>query len=367
MLNLDRLHYYAVYGLTIATTRSLLGLTPIALSPLGSAAVNVTINLLGAPQPELAILAPGFWQASAEAYQKNGFYLWTTSSEVGTYWRLRSRDGEDVFDFVINPDGTQVWGFWSTEELFQDAVSLLLGAVLGHVLRLRGVLCLHASVVAVEGNAIALIGASGTGKSTTAAALAARGFSALTDDIAALYWVGDRIWVQPGYPSLRLWSPSLKALQVPVAGLSRVSSRIDKCFLQLDTGPAQSIEDNHFAENDSTNQRQFAATPLPLQAIYVLDQRDASCRVAIAQPLNSIAALHHLLTHAYGRDVLSTSQRQDELRQLAAIAQTIPIRLLHRPDDLNQLDRLCTLIINDLELKNLETQPACCPIKTKFF
>lgn len=326
MFNNICLNRYQIYGLEIGTTRSLPGLKSIE-SGTETSSPDVIVELLGL-QTEHPIFDPVFWNTSATTTEPEGFYLWKTEQEDGIYWRIRAVDGEDVLDFVLNPQGTQVWGFWSGEHLFQDAVSLFLGCVLGHVLRLRGCLCLHASVVQINRGAIALVGESGAGKSTLAAALSSCGYAIKSDDLAAISHENGQFWVQPGYPYLRLWSNSLDALQVSTAGLSRVSSRLDKHFLSMAT-----------MEPD-------ANSALPLQAVYVLGERDALLKSAIAQPLSPVKALQHLLTHSFGRNVLTKLQIHAEFQQLAAIAQTIPVRELLRPDDLNNLNQVCQLIIN---------------------
>jgi hypothetical protein len=357
MLNVDPLYYYKIYGLKIATTRPLPPLALISSPSNVVDQVDVFVDLVGTPEPETALLDQSFWRVSQEAYQQQGFYLWVTATPEGTYSRLRSQDGSGTVDFVINPSGNQVWGFWSSPELFQDTVSMLLGAVLGHLLRLRGVLCLHASVVAIAGGAIAIIGASGTGKSTTAAALAARGLAVLSDDIAALDWqenlaagqLRDRVWVQPGYPSLRLWEPSLRALQIPDIGLKRVGSRLNKCFLQLGSASTQTLKEDEFEHNGAAPQRQFGSEPLRLQAIYVLNPPDTASMAARIQPLDVRIALYHLLSHVYGREMLTVSQRQEELRQLTRLLKAVPVKLLHRPNNLEYLNQICALMISDFE------------------
>lgn len=60
---------------------------------------------------------------------------------------------------------------------------LLAGTVLSFVLTLRGHTVLHASGVAFDGEAVALIGHSGHGKSTIAALLCSRGADIVTDDV----------------------------------------------------------------------------------------------------------------------------------------------------------------------------------------
>lgn len=60
---------------------------------------------------------------------------------------------------------------------------LLAGTVLSFLLTLRGQTVLHASGVAFDGQAVALIGHSGHGKSTIAALLCSRGADLVTDDV----------------------------------------------------------------------------------------------------------------------------------------------------------------------------------------
>ncbi|NIO13431.1 MAG: serine/threonine protein kinase, partial [Gammaproteobacteria bacterium] len=84
--------------------------------------------------------------------------------------------------------------------------------MLGFVLRLRGVLSLHASVIDINGEAVGFMGAAGAGKSTLAAAFAKKGFAVMSDDILALKPGDSAPFAQPGYPRLRLWPDSAVVL-----------------------------------------------------------------------------------------------------------------------------------------------------------
>ena len=94
----------------------------------------------------------------------------------------------------------------------EDMATYLLGPVLGLLLRLRGVTCLHASAVAFGETAVAFVGSEGAGKSTTAAALARRGHAILSDDIVALAEHNGSFFVHPAYPYLCLWPESVESL-----------------------------------------------------------------------------------------------------------------------------------------------------------
>src|SRR4029077_10951164 len=94
--------------------------------------------------------------------------------------------------FAVDRTGCEVYADWAENYTLEDACTYLLGPVIAFVLRLRGVICLHASAVIVDGRAIALFGLAGAGKSTTVAACALRGFSVLSDDVAVLADLGNR-------------------------------------------------------------------------------------------------------------------------------------------------------------------------------
>jgi hypothetical protein len=323
---------YQFYGLNLSINRLLPGLVTVN----SSALIDVAIHLVGEQQSQPPLLDQAFWNVPLEWYEQTGFHLWTTHRDDGTYWRIRSFDGVDCLEFILNPDGSQVWGFWSKDALFTDAVSLLLGCVLGHLLRLRGVTCLHASVVAVDGSAIAILGQSGAGKSTTAAALASRGFSVLADDIAALIPDKKSFWVQSAYPRLRLWPNSVNAIHGSIEDLSLVSTNLDKRFIDLQ------IKDRE--------QWQFQSQALPLIAVYILGERDSNLTAPIINSLSLPEAMKYLMFNSYGRAFLTSQQCRQEFQELGQLAKTVPVRELLLPDNLGSLKQIYDVILENLRL-----------------
>jgi len=81
---------------------------------------------------------------------------------------------------------------------------ILLGRMMAFLLRQRGWLPLHASVVVINGQAILFLGPSGGGKSTTAAAFHARGHLVIADDVGAVRVVNEKCIVGPAWSRLRL-------------------------------------------------------------------------------------------------------------------------------------------------------------------
>ena len=81
----------------------------------------------------------------------------------------------------------------------------LLGPVMAALLSQRGLLVLHGSAVANDQEAVVFLGPSGSGKSSAAAAMHARGYQLVTDDVLAVDLRRDsQPVVAPGLPLLKL-------------------------------------------------------------------------------------------------------------------------------------------------------------------
>ena len=98
---------------------------------------------------------------------------------------FRYGDGT-AFDVAHLQHPAHIRGVIAPGQTLEDLTAYLYGPILGFVLRSWGRLALHASCVRIGDEAILLAGPSGAGKSTTAAALATRGVSVLSDDLTAL-------------------------------------------------------------------------------------------------------------------------------------------------------------------------------------
>ena len=236
----------------------------------------------------------------------------------------------DEVRFAVERQGREIWGDWPESYTLEDACTYLLGPVLGFVLRLRGVTCLHASAVAVDGQAIALVGSPGAGKSTIAAAFAQCGFSVIADDVVALAEGGKNFQVQPGYPRLNLWSDSVRALFGSDEALPRITPIWDKRYLELG--------DNGFG---------FASNPLPLGAIYVLRTREGDLAASVIDDIAGSNALRELVTNTYVNYLLDREMRSREFDVLTRLVVRIPIRRVRAPADYSAVLDLSEAIAND--------------------
>lgn len=238
---------------------------------------------------------------------------------------------DDGTQFWLDPRLDNVWATWPDHLPLENAAAYLLGPVLGLLMRLRGVTCLHASAVSIDGHAVAFVGPSGTGKSTTAAACAKMGYPVLSDDIVALERWADCFHAAAGHPQLRLWPESVKALYGGVGPLPKLNPLWDKlCLGPGDLG-------THF-ENRA----------LPLEAIYVLGDRRSDVGPHV-EPLGQPEALLLLVAETYGNTVISRELRAREFEVVGQLVACVPVRRLVPHRDPHRLHDLCKTITDDLK------------------
>src|SRR5437899_102758 len=240
---------------------------------------------------------------------------------------------DDHTEFLIESDGSQVWCAWPDVATVADTAVYMRGPVLGLVLRLRGVVCLHASAVAVGQSAIAILGSAGAGKSTIAAAFMKLGFSVLADDVAAMSAVGGKLHVLPACPWLKLWPDAAEALFGSAHALPRVT-------------PSDGINawwDKRYVNLDA----QFHQTPLPLAAVYVLGKRAFNGDAPRIEPLSGRDAFITLTDETYVNYALDESMRATEFRVLGQLVRTTPVRLLTPHGRFERLLDVCSGVLRD--------------------
>ncbi len=200
----------------------------------------------------------------------------------------------------------------------------LTGSILSLLLYQRGLLVLHGSVVRIQDRAVAFLGHSGAGKSSAAAACCRQGHAFLADDIVALSLSGQDVFVQSGFPRLKVHIDTAEALDIPVQSLVSVHPEIDdERALQLDD--------------------QFCQEAQSLAAVYLLGEGEQE----EMKPLSPAAALVELLQHAmpsrYGQN---GGARQFE--QLSTLVRQVPVFHLLRPGNLEHLHGFSQFVENHL-------------------
>jgi len=346
---------YSVFGLLLRSNLPLPGVPPVsrpdgaALAASERPSVSVAAAR-GHGEPafrdlSIHLAAPSPWLTNAtskEELQYTSAYLDESGAPVLKIWR----GPEDSFLRLDYSDGTQfwfdhgrenLWAAWPAALTLENALSYLLGPVLGLLLRLRGIVCLHASAVAFGDRCAVFVGTEGAGKSTTAAAFARKGYPVLSDDIVALAIISDgtkqepvapRFQVLPAYPHLCLWPDSAEMIGSP-AELPRLSPLGEKRRLILGS--------------DGTR---FASRPLPLGAIYLFAPRQGDPAPTIA-PAPAKSSLLSLLANTYANNLLDKQMRAAEFTVLDRLVAGVPIRILTPHQEPGRLERLCTMVAQD--------------------
>lgn len=237
----------------------------------------------------------------------------------------------DGTEFWVDGKNENVWVAWPPTSSLSDAATYLLGPVLGFLLRLRGIVCLHASAVTIAGMAVVIVGSEGSGKSTTAAALVQAGHVLISDDVVALLGEAEEIWVRPAYPYLALWPDSVSALFGSYDALPRFSNQWEKRRFGPEIGTLR-----------------FENRDVPLGAVYVLAERlaDPARRIEALSPQT---ALLSLVSNSYATNILDGQLRAREFEFLGRMTASVPVRKLHTHPDPSNLRRIPRWIADDLQ------------------
>ena len=313
------LFHARAFGLTLASDEPLLGLRQ---SP--AAAPDLRIHLHGFPD----------WLRAGDAGE---FEIWSSRNDAATpddIVSVRSVGAgramvvayADGMEFLVNRQGDELWVRGPGGFSLETAATYLLGPVIGLVLRLRGITCLHASAVSVEGRAIVFVGDAGAGKSTIAAAFALRGHRVLSDDIVALSFHRGAWEVEPGIPSVRLWDDSTTLLLGHPGALPHMAPGWEKRYMDLsmrDAGPS-------------------ALEAVPLVGVYLLDPDGAKPPAAEPRQLAPGQALITLVRHTYANVLLDRDLRAGEFRTLSSVVSTVPVWRVVAPASRAALDDFCS-------------------------
>jgi hypothetical protein len=319
--------FYSVYGLSLHSNQSIPGLIELKNQP--DVDVQVWLDLVPDWLKELVEYKAREWYKSRYQSENGEPILKAWKLGKGEYLRLVYSDRTQ---FIIERGGNQIWVTWPGELTLEDTATYLLGPILGYVLRLRGVTCLHASAIGVGESAIAFVGIAGAGKSTTAATFAQAGFPVLSDDVLPFLEQEGRFWAQPAYPRVRLWASSVKALYGKADALPYLTPNWDKRYLDL-----------------TQVGYQFHPAPLPLAAIYVLSDRIFSPIAPLIEPISTQTGLINLIANTYANTLLDKTMRAQEFDLLSRVVANVPIRRVIANADPVYISKLRELILEDFQ------------------
>lgn len=314
-------HYY-IYGLPVSSSRPISLLDEQPTLP-GGIAVIWTTEATTTPAPGL------YWKPAPSNESRPGkrFTIFSAETPEGILHKLRFITDTGILEAVIAADRATVWMIHEPAEPASNLDSYFVGTVLGCLLRLRGVVCLHASAVNIGGQAVIFLGRKKSGKSTTAAAFAKLGYKILSDDISALSIQNGRFSIQPGYPKVRLRPKSLAVIHP--------ESKID--FVSV-----YSHRDSRYSDIEDS----FWNTPLPLGAIYVMGETVEEDGIPSVEEIASERMIH-LHANTFGSFMIMTEERKQEFEFLSRLATAVPVRLLRFGRNVQLVNLQCEAVIRD--------------------
>jgi hypothetical protein len=200
------------------------------------------------------------------------------------------------------------------------------GSIMATLLYQRGFpLLLHASAIALKDQVVCIVGNSGDGKSSTAAALIASGHRIVSDDVVPVQIESNAIRVVPAYPQIKISPEIAQAFHYNFDELSFLHPRLGEYAYRSETT--------------------FSTEPLRLSRIYVLTDSD---ELAV-QALNTQAAMIELIRHTYGLQPLAAALDSAlHLRSCMTLLSQVAVCRLNRPRSIPLLNDVVRLIENDV-------------------
>jgi hypothetical protein len=314
---------FRTYGLTIDSDLPLPGLQALADPPPES---DLVLCLAAFPSwaQELLKNQPVARRIRPPAVLPGeSFTVWEYADE--SFFQLIYGDGTR---FVIDGRAARVWGEPGPGLTHEDLCVYLLGPVMGFIARRRGFTPLHASSVIIGKRAIALMGEAGSGKSTTAAALALRGWPTLCEDVCILTETNLQLHVIPGYPRICLWPDSVSYLFSSPDALPAIVRGWEKRFLAL----------------DGRTRARAALSSCPLSSILFLAPRSDDNRAPSIEPLPKRRAVLQLVQNSYMNWLLNRQQRASEFDIIVKLVSQVDCFRLTPSSDPARLDELVSLI-----------------------
>jgi hypothetical protein len=317
---------YTLYGLSIRSDTPIAGLQS-APGPVQGEEIEIRFGSLPSSLTDPGITLERWYESPESDAGGDPVLVIERVVSNDDLW-LRYSDG---CEFLIDSTGGSVFAVWPESLTLDDAIIYFLGPVIGILLRVRGRTALHASVVSLNGEAVGFLGQAGAGKSTIAGAFARAGYPVLSDDLLPLEERGDALLVQPGYSRLRLWPSSVRALYGSEDALPLLVDGWEKRFLDLE---AASV---------------FEPNPLPLGAIYLIGERQATSPRAVFEDLPRRIALLALAANSYPARLPGRDFRRGDFEFFGELLSKAPLRQVSLGSEIEYLETLPESVLEDLD------------------
>lgn len=227
----------------------------------------------------------------------NAKEVWVEFEEAGR-WRIREGSSMEVQPVVGSS--------------WDRILCMSMATPLGVLILQHGNLPMHAASLVAPGatSATLLCADSGTGKSTTAAALCLRGWTILADDLTQVARRNDKLVALPGWATIKLWPASCELLGFPKEELPAHPGLKDK---RLWKPPL------------------IGTSPIPISDVLVLRREEAEGSLRVAE-LHGLETISTLREQTFRPGLVSRLERSaTQFEACAALAKQAKICRLEVP------------------------------------
>jgi hypothetical protein len=253
------------------------------------------------------------------------------------FYHARLRNGSTylrwsgLFEFVISAGGRRIACRslnGGTKEAFH---AYLVSQVLSFAMVRQGIEPLHATVVVVDGQAVAFLGDCGYGKSSLGAAFLQVGHPLLTDDVLVVEERDHGFAAYPGPPRIKLFPEVAKTFLGDCVGGTPMHPQTPKLVIPLDP----------FLSSQAV---------VPLKSIYVLRRPIPSSRgiKVTIRTLSQRRAFLELLRNTFNPVVMDGDRLKRQFKMATLVASKLPIKSLSYPRILALLPSVREAILSDL-------------------
>jgi hypothetical protein len=235
----------------------------------------------------------------------------------------------DAFEFLISADGRTIVARSFRRSSREAFHTYLLGQALSFALVKQGLDPLHATVVLVDGVAVAFLGDSGYGKSSLSAAFVQAGHRLLTDDLLVLSEHGAGFIGYPGPPRIKLFPKMARIVLRSGARGTRISNKTLKLLIPL--GARQTVE-----------------SAAPLGAAYVISRPGNDRTHVTIRRLTKRRACLALLRNTFNTSVTDAGRLTRQFSLAAKVAVAVPVSSIAYPRSVRLLPAVKKAILADL-------------------
>jgi hypothetical protein len=236
-------------------------------------------------------------------------------------------------EFIVSADGGDILCRRLEEAAAESFNVYLLGQVLSFSLVALGFEPLHGTAVVTDGGAAVFLGDCGYGKSTLGAALLARGFPILTDDVVVVEERDGQWTVHSGVPRIKLFPSVQRELLGSDFTGPPMNSATTKLVLPL--GSEHTIRGL-----------------VPRKALYVLSDPEQSVQSGRSpvtiQSLAGREAFLEVTRAAFNLLVVDPQRNANQFAFATRLSGSVPVRRLTYPRDLSALPAVCTALLEDV-------------------